>query len=231
MRCSTPATRPLRSRHRLLTTIAYRFAGVPTYALEGCDLRRRRRRPVAARRAEAHRHGRRDRRRWRGRADPAPAASTSSLPSSGSARRGGTPTRAAPILGLTRETGAAELARAALEAVAFQTRDLLEAMAADGAARGATLRVDGGMVGERLDDAVPRRHDRHRRSSARSSPRRRRSAPPISPASPSASTSRARRSPRSGGASACSSRAMGEDERAERYAGWQDAVARTRSTR
>ncbi len=50
------------------------------------------------------------------------------------------------LVGLTRDTGAAELARAALEAACFQTRDLLEAMEADGAARGASLRVDGGMV-------------------------------------------------------------------------------------
>ena len=35
------------------------------------------------------------------------------------------------IFGLTRESGAAELARAALEAVGYQTRDLLEAMRAD----------------------------------------------------------------------------------------------------
>src|SRR3546814_12454927 len=48
--------------------------------------------------------------------------------------------------GLTRATGAAEMARAALEAVCYQTRDLLEAMRADGADSLETLRVDGGMV-------------------------------------------------------------------------------------
>ncbi|WP_298802647.1 glycerol kinase GlpK [uncultured Lentibacter sp.] len=52
--------------------------------------------------------------------------------------------------GLTRATGPEELARAALESVGYQTRDLLEAMRADwgageGAAAGAALRVDGGM--------------------------------------------------------------------------------------
>jgi glycerol kinase len=53
------------------------------------------------------------------------------------------------ILGLTRGTGPAEIARAALESVAFQTRDLIEAMEADWGAAGAgrVLRVDGGMVG------------------------------------------------------------------------------------
>ena len=50
------------------------------------------------------------------------------------------------IFGLTRNTGPAELARAALQSVAYQTRDLLEAMHADWAASGeAVLRVDGGM--------------------------------------------------------------------------------------
>lgn len=54
------------------------------------------------------------------------------------------------ILGLTRDTGAAEIARAALDAVCYQTRDLLEAMARDMAEAGLgaprVLRIDGGMV-------------------------------------------------------------------------------------
>ncbi|HTW33529.1 MAG TPA: glycerol kinase GlpK [Rhizomicrobium sp.] len=54
------------------------------------------------------------------------------------------------ILGLTRDMGVAEIARAALDAVCFQTRDLLEAMAADMRAAGLgqpkSLKVDGGMV-------------------------------------------------------------------------------------
>ena len=50
------------------------------------------------------------------------------------------------ILGLTRDVGRAEIARAALEAVCYQTRDLMEAMAADGAPRPTALRVDGGMT-------------------------------------------------------------------------------------
>ena len=51
------------------------------------------------------------------------------------------------IYGLTRNSGPAEIARAALESVAFQTRDLLEAMASDwrGGVKGGVLRVDGGM--------------------------------------------------------------------------------------
>lgn len=49
------------------------------------------------------------------------------------------------IFGLTRDTGLAHIVRAALESVAYQTRDLLEAMAADSLAP-TELRVDGGMV-------------------------------------------------------------------------------------
>ena len=51
------------------------------------------------------------------------------------------------IYGLTRNSGPKEFAKAALESVGFQTRDLLEAMHADwdDAEGGATLRVDGGM--------------------------------------------------------------------------------------
>jgi len=50
------------------------------------------------------------------------------------------------LLGLTRGSGRAEIARAALEAVAYQTRDLLDAMAADSGTPLSDLRVDGGMV-------------------------------------------------------------------------------------
>ena len=51
------------------------------------------------------------------------------------------------LFGLTRATGPNEIARAALEAVCYQTRDLIDAMYSDwsGAAK-AVLRVDGGMV-------------------------------------------------------------------------------------
>ena len=51
------------------------------------------------------------------------------------------------VFGLTRSTGAPEMARAALESIGFQTRDLLEAMSTDWQSEGIspTLRVDGGM--------------------------------------------------------------------------------------
>ena len=54
------------------------------------------------------------------------------------------------IVGLTRDMGRAEIARAALDAVCYQTRDLLEAMAADmkraGLGAPKRIKVDGGMV-------------------------------------------------------------------------------------
>jgi glycerol kinase len=50
------------------------------------------------------------------------------------------------IMGLTRGTGRAEIARATLESVAYQTRDVLEVMAAGSGIALAELRVDGGMV-------------------------------------------------------------------------------------
>ncbi|HVV63988.1 MAG TPA: glycerol kinase GlpK [Rhizomicrobium sp.] len=60
------------------------------------------------------------------------------------------PDARAAIFGLTRDMGAAEIARAALDAVCYQTRDLLEAMDRDmrsvGLGAPSALKVDGGMV-------------------------------------------------------------------------------------
>jgi len=50
------------------------------------------------------------------------------------------------IFGLTRDTGVAEIARAALESVGYQTHDLMEAMKRDSGTGSKALRVDGGMV-------------------------------------------------------------------------------------
>jgi glycerol kinase len=50
------------------------------------------------------------------------------------------------IFGLTLDATGAHLARAALEAVAYQTLDLSDAMARDGAVRTTALRIDGGMA-------------------------------------------------------------------------------------
>ena len=50
------------------------------------------------------------------------------------------------VVGLTRDTGPAHFVRAALEALAYQTHDLLEALAADGAPPLKVLKVDGGVT-------------------------------------------------------------------------------------
>jgi glycerol kinase len=50
------------------------------------------------------------------------------------------------LLGLTRDSGIAQVVRAALESVCYQTRDLMGAMAADAGRPIGTLRVDGGMA-------------------------------------------------------------------------------------
>ena len=54
------------------------------------------------------------------------------------------------VLGLTRYVTKAHLARAALEATAFQTREVLDAMNADSGVELTELKVDGGMVGNEL---------------------------------------------------------------------------------
>lgn len=56
------------------------------------------------------------------------------------------PDARAAIHGLTLGATGAHLARAALEAVAYQTRDLIQAMIADGCAAPVALRADGGMA-------------------------------------------------------------------------------------
>ena len=50
------------------------------------------------------------------------------------------------VIGLTRDTRPAHFVRAALEALAYQTRDLLDALARDGAPKFSVLKVDGGVT-------------------------------------------------------------------------------------
>jgi glycerol kinase len=130
------------SKNRLLSTIAYRLNGVITYALEGSILS-----------AGAAIQWLRDGLGLISQASDIEALAAS-VPNSGGvylvpAFTGlGAPywdsdARAA-IIGLTRATSRAEIARAALDSVAYQTYDLLDAMAADGL-RPETLKVDGGM--------------------------------------------------------------------------------------
>src|SRR6185312_6482396 len=138
---------PVVSKNRLLTTIAYQIAGRRTYALEGAIF-------IAGAAVQWLRDALKvissapEVNALAARADPAeevylvPAFVGLGAPWWDADAR-------AAIYGLTRNAGAAELARAALEAVGYQTRDLLEAMRADwpAATQARTvLRVDGGMT-------------------------------------------------------------------------------------
>ena len=133
------------SKNRLLTTIAYQLDGRPTYALEGSIF-------IAGAVVQWLRDGLKiiqsasETQALAQKADPGqhvylvPAFTGLGAPYWDAECRGA-------IYGLTRNTGPAELAKAALESVAYQTRDLLEAMQGDWAGSGDTvLRVDGGMT-------------------------------------------------------------------------------------
>jgi glycerol kinase len=135
---------PVTSKNRLLTTIAYQLDGKPTYALEGSIF-------VAGAVVQWLRDGLkiiRDAKETQPLADNAdkgqdvvlvPAFTGLGAPYWNAECRGA-------VYGLTRGTGPEEMAKAALESVGFQTRDLLEAMHADWPnAEEAALRVDGGM--------------------------------------------------------------------------------------
>ena len=136
---------PVRSENRLLTTIAYQLDGTPTYALEGSIF-------IAGAVVQWLRDGLKviraapETQPLAEQADPTqdvvlvPAFVGLGAPYWRPDCRGA-------VFGLTRNSGPAEFARAALESVGFQTRDLLEAMKADypGEGAGQALRVDGGM--------------------------------------------------------------------------------------
>lgn len=133
----------VRSRNKLLSTVAYRFGGKTTYALEGSIF-------VAGAAVQ-----------WLRDAVHliASAGETEKLARSIRDTEGvylvpaftglgapyWDPQARGAIIGLTRNSGIAHIVRAALESVGYQTRDLMTAMRQD--AREATeLRVDGGMV-------------------------------------------------------------------------------------
>jgi len=136
----------VRSKNRLLTTVAYRLDGKVTYALEGSIF-------IAGAAVQWLRDGIKVIKKAEhsgdlaAQADPAqdvylvPAFTGLGAPHWDAEARGA-------IYGMTRNTGPAEFARAALEAVCYQTRDLLDAMHKDWKRSGAdtVLRVDGGMV-------------------------------------------------------------------------------------
>ena len=134
------------SKNRLLTTIAYQLNGQPTYAIEGSIF-------IAGAAMQWLRDG-------IGLIEKASQSEQMARSLSGNngvylvpAFTGlGAPwwdpeVRGA-IFGLTRGTGPAEIVRATLESVAYQTADLFAAMAEDGISP-SVLRVDGGMVANR----------------------------------------------------------------------------------
>jgi glycerol kinase len=133
------------STNRLLTTIAYRLDGRTTYALEGSIF-------IAGAVVQWLRDGLgiiRAASETQALAEAAdPAQPVVMVPAfTGLGAPWWRPECRGAIFGLTRNTGPAEIARAALESVAYQTRDLVEAMRGDwGAAAEGVLRVDGGMA-------------------------------------------------------------------------------------
>lgn len=133
------------SKNRLLSTIAYRLNGRTTYALEGSIF-------IAGAVVQWLRDGLKI---IRSAAETQPLAQAADpgqtvvlVPAfTGLGAPYWRPECRGAIYGLTRNSGPAELARAALESVGYQTRDLLEAMRADWPdASAGVLRVDGGMV-------------------------------------------------------------------------------------
>ncbi len=133
------------SKNRLLTTIAYRLNGQTTYALEGSIF-------IAGAVVQWLRDGLkiiREAKETQPLADQAdPTQDVVLVPAfTGLGAPYWRPDCRGAVFGLTRNSGPAELAKAALESVGYQTRDLLEAMRSDwGAAADGVLRVDGGMT-------------------------------------------------------------------------------------
>ncbi len=137
---------PVASSNKLLTTVAYQLDGKPTYALEGSIF-------IAGAVAQWLRDGLRVIRtvqETQALAESADAGQDLILVPAfvGLGAPYWAPEARGAIFGMTRNSGPAEFARAALESVGYQTRDLLDAMQSDWAREGAqpTLRVDGGMA-------------------------------------------------------------------------------------
>src|SRR6202030_2687702 len=101
---------------------------------------------AAARATDSARSERRQRLSGLPRAPTRSSGSTSCPALPGSERPIGRRGRRGALIGLTAECGLPEIARATLEAVGYQTRDLVEAMTADSGVAVASLRVDGGMA-------------------------------------------------------------------------------------
>jgi len=220
---------PVRSQNRLLTTIAYQLDGCVTYALEGSIF-------VAGATVQWLRDGlgvitsAAETASLAKAADPTqdvylvPAFTGLGAPYWDADARGA-------LFGLTRATGPEELARACLESVCYQTRDLLDAMRENWGEEegpGNVLRVDGGMVNsdwmlQFLSDILNAQVDRPQvlettaLGAACLAGIQAGNYPDLRAFSEAWKLQK-RFSP-----------VMPEDERARKYAGWQDAVKRTLS--
>ncbi|MCH8497126.1 MAG: glycerol kinase GlpK [Marinobacter sp.] len=136
-------TEPVRSENRLLTTVAYRLAGQPYYAIEGSIFVAgaamqwlRDGLQIIAHASDSLQHAQTvgaDNQVYL-----VPAFTGLGAPYWDPHARGA-------IMGLTRDTGIAEIVTAGLQSVCYQTKDLIRAIINDGA-RVEALRVDGGMV-------------------------------------------------------------------------------------
>jgi glycerol kinase len=155
--------RPAVSRHLLLTTLAYRLGGETAYALEGSifiagaavQWLRDRLHAVAV---ASETQGLAEQADPRQRVYFVPAFAGLGAPHWSPEARGA-------LSGLTAECGLNEIARATLEAVGYQTRDLVAAMASDCGLAIDRMRVDGGMAAsdwtmQFLADIVPARVER-----------------------------------------------------------------------
>jgi glycerol kinase len=134
------------STNRLLTTIAYQLDGKPTYALEGSifiagAVVQWLRDGLGIIASAEETHALAEKADDTQRLYMVPAFTGLGAPHWDAQARGA-------IYGITRGSGPAEFARAALESVGYQTRDLLDAMRGDWpqAAGDTDLRVDGGMT-------------------------------------------------------------------------------------
>jgi|SRR5690554_748070 len=133
----------LRSENRLLTTMAYRLNGKPCYAIEGSIF-------VAGAAMQWLRDGLRLITHASESAGHAEAVGVDNpvylVPAfTGLGAPHWDPNARGAILGLTRDTGIAEIVTAGLQSVCYQTKDLVRAIRNDGA-RLESIRVDGGMA-------------------------------------------------------------------------------------
>ena len=213
------------STNRLLTTVAYRLDGEVSYALEGSIF-------VAG----AAVKWLRDTLGLIESADDTEALAASASPQSGVYLAPAfvglgapywDPDARAALLGLTLDSGRAEIVRATLESVAYQMRDLMDAMAGDGAAATVALRVDGGMavngwLMQFLADILDTRVERPRSTETTA----------LGAAFLAGLQTGFYRSleaiAEQWQREALFTPAMAADERARRYAGWREAIARVR---